>query len=73
MKIIEIINWDKSDYHWHQYTESIWINENLSPKTKVDLGDFSKDKTPERLHKKLKKAGFKKVETPDEIEYGEDL
>lgn len=73
MKIIEVINWDKSDGKWYPYTESIWINENLNPQTRVDLGDFSKDKTSERLHKKLKQEGFKKVETTDEIEYGEDL
>ncbi len=67
MKIIEVTSYD-----FHIYTASIWINESISAKVKVDLGNYDNDRTPERLYKKLKEEGFKKVK-PTEISYGGDI
>jgi hypothetical protein len=67
MKIITVGGWDCC-----AYTHSIWVNENLGPKDKVDLGSFADDTRPDNLIRELRKAGFRQA-LPQQITFGENF
>ena len=64
MKVIEVVGYDCC-----RYTDSIWVNEDMSKKQKVNLGDFGDDRDKDNLYKALKGAGFKKVKQ-QEVSWG---
>jgi len=66
MKVITVEGYGDFDM---PYTDSVWVNESLGKKDKVELGDFSNDREPDNLIKALKQQGFRPIK-PQSITFG---